>query len=68
MQLPPEIITGDASAALTKLQQLAQSLATGMLDQWILFRPTYVRLELDADDHVLNAELCDYQAQAAAAG
>ncbi len=67
MQLPPEIITGDTAAALAKLQQLAQSLATGLLDQWILFRPTYVRLDLDATDHVLKAELCDYQSQATAA-
>jgi UDP-2,3-diacylglucosamine pyrophosphatase LpxH len=65
MQLPSEIITGDPSAALAKLQHLAQSLATGMFDQWILFRPTYVRLDLDAGDHILNAELCDYQVQAA---
>lgn len=66
MQLPPEIITGNTSAALATLQQLAQSLATGLFDQWIIFRPTYVRLDVDAGERVVNAELCDYPIQAAA--
>lgn len=65
MQLPPEIISGSADAALAKLQQLAQSLATGLLDQWIVFRPTYVRLDFDAGEKILNAELCDYSRTAA---
>ena len=33
---------------------------TGRLAGWIYFKPTYVRLDLDSNDRILTAELCDY--------
>jgi UDP-2,3-diacylglucosamine pyrophosphatase LpxH len=60
MRLPPEIISGSPDVAMKKLQELVLATATGLLDPWIIFRPTYIRLDLDANDRTLRAELCDY--------
>ncbi len=58
MQLPPEILTAaEAGAdARARLDPLVRDMAGGQLDRWVIFRPTYIRLELDAGDRVTRAE------------
>ncbi len=65
MQLPPEIVSGEPAAAMTRLQEIVQAIATGMLDRWIRFKPTYIRLDLDAADRIVRADLCDYDGEVA---
>jgi hypothetical protein len=40
-------------------------MATGFLRNWIIFRPTYLRLDLDSNDRVINADLLEYETAAA---
>jgi hypothetical protein len=61
MQLPPEILTAGPETAREKLEPFVLDLAGGKLHPWIVFRPTYIRLDLDADNHVLCADLVDFE-------
>jgi UDP-2,3-diacylglucosamine pyrophosphatase LpxH len=61
MQLPPEILTARPSEAREKLDPFVQDVAGGVLKPWVVFRPTYIQLDLDENDHVTCAELKDYQ-------
>ncbi len=60
MQFPQEIITGNDAEALPKVKEFIDDLISGNLKPWITFIPTYIRLDIDNDDHVVEAELCDY--------
>lgn len=66
MRLPPEIITAGTADARARLDPFVLDMATGNLDKWILFRPTYIQLDLDANDRVVRAELLTYERTAAA--
>lgn len=66
MQLPPEVITASPADARAKLDPFVQDLAGGQLDRWIVFRPTYIQLDLDAGDRVVRADLLTYVRAAAA--
>jgi len=61
IQLPREIITAHPAEAGMKLETFVQDMATGFLQRWILFRPTYLRLDLNAKDQVTNTELLHYE-------
>jgi UDP-2,3-diacylglucosamine pyrophosphatase LpxH len=57
MQLPPEILDADEDRAVAQLGAFVQDVAGGQLRGWTAFRPTYVRLDLDTGDRVVQCEL-----------
>ena len=61
MRFPMEILAGPDEAALPKLREFVLDLGAGKLNRWIGFGATYARLDLDASDRLLNAELLDYE-------
>jgi hypothetical protein len=63
LAFPDEIVRGEQSVALAKLREFVAAMQRGDFSQWTIFRPTYVRLDVDADDRVQAAELCHYAAQ-----
>ena len=65
IQLPCEIITARPETAGGTLKTFVQAMATGFLQNWIVFRPTYLRLDLDSNDRVMNADLLEYEPAAA---
>ena len=65
IRLPCEIITARPETAGRALKTFVQDMATGFLRNWIIFRPTYLRLDLDSNDHVINADLLEYETAAA---
>ena len=60
MQLPPEIVSGSPDVAMQKLHELVLTTGMNQLDRWIIYRPTYIRLDLDGGDRILRADLCNY--------
>jgi len=60
MQLPELIVKADGSDARANLEPFVQALAGGNLRPWIQFNPTYVQLDLDANERVLRAEVKNY--------
>jgi UDP-2,3-diacylglucosamine pyrophosphatase LpxH len=68
MRLPPEILTASEADARKQLDPFVQDIGAGLLDRWIVFRPTYIQLDLDAGGHVINAELRPYESAAAMSG
>lgn len=60
LRFPQEIIQGDEQSARTKVLEFAQAMKTGDFSRWTLFRPSYVRLDVDATDQVQTAELVHY--------
>jgi UDP-2,3-diacylglucosamine pyrophosphatase LpxH len=61
IQLPCDIITACPEKAGRTLKTFVQDMATGFLKDWIVFRPTYLRLDLDSNDRVMNADLLEYE-------
>ncbi len=61
IRLPSDIITAHPDEAARKLELFVQDMATGFLKRWIVFRPTYLRLDLDSSDRVMNADLVQYE-------
>ncbi len=61
IRLPYEIITARPEIAGGTLKTFVQDMATGFLKNWIIFRPTYLRLDLDSNDRVMNADLLEYE-------
>ena len=66
IRLPREIITAAPHEASEKLEAFVQHMSMGLLPPWIVFRPTYLQLDLDAGDHVISAELAHYERAATA--
>jgi len=60
IKFPAEILSGSEAEALEKVRELVEELGAGRLKKWVRFKPTYVRLDLDGSDKVVEAELCDY--------
>jgi UDP-2,3-diacylglucosamine pyrophosphatase LpxH len=56
LQFPPEILAPGGDP-LTKLTDFVAKLKKSDFSGWTLFRPTYVRIEVGADDRVTEAEL-----------
>lgn len=68
MQMPQGILNGAGDAeASRKLEAFLLGICSGPLTQWILYRPTYVQLDLDANRNVVSAQLCTYTVPAPAA-
>jgi len=63
MQVPAEIIAGSDAAAMEKLREFVDGIAAGNLSRWIKFKPTYIRLELDAKGTVARADLYQYPSE-----
>ena len=57
---PDAIVSGSDQEATTELRAFVDSLKESRLDRWITFQPTFLRLDLGADDKVAHAELIDY--------
>jgi UDP-2,3-diacylglucosamine pyrophosphatase LpxH len=64
MRIPPEIITGDPDVALARVRELMRAIQTNDLTRWIVFKPTYLRLDLDAADRVIQGDVCEYAGEA----
>jgi UDP-2,3-diacylglucosamine pyrophosphatase LpxH len=60
LRFPKEIVTGSNQEALGKLREFVAQISAGDFSAWTMFRPTYVRLDLDEADRVVRADLCDY--------
>jgi UDP-2,3-diacylglucosamine pyrophosphatase LpxH len=64
MRFPEGLLDKDEKTALEALRAFVANLAANKLDQYVEFRPTYVRLDLDAKGTVGQAELCTYDHEA----
>lgn len=60
MQFPKEIISGNSNEALLKLKTFMNELHQNQIEPHILFRPTYVHIELENGDIVKNISLMEY--------
>jgi UDP-2,3-diacylglucosamine pyrophosphatase LpxH len=60
IRVPDAIVSGSDQEATTELRAFVESLKESRLDRWITFQPTFLRLDLGADDKVAHAELIDY--------
>ena len=60
LRFPTEIVTGSDEEAIPKLREFVSRVSSGDFSEWTMFRPTYVRLDLDNSDRVVKAELCEY--------
>jgi UDP-2,3-diacylglucosamine pyrophosphatase LpxH len=61
MRFPMEILAGSDREALPMLREFVQDIGAGTLNRWIKFGATYARLDLDASDRLLQAELLDFE-------
>jgi len=61
MRFPMEILTGPDQDALPKLREFVRDLGAKKLNRWIGCGATYARLDLDASDRLLQAELLDFE-------
>jgi UDP-2,3-diacylglucosamine pyrophosphatase LpxH len=60
IQFPVELLAGNETQALGLVRELVDDMQKGKLKRWTCFKPTYVRIDLDGEDHMTAAELCDY--------
>ena len=60
VQFPKDILSGSESDVSDKLRQFCEDLANSRLERYIVFRPTFVRLEVNGDGRVTRASLLDY--------
>jgi len=61
MQFPIEILSGTDAQALAKVGVFVNMLREGDFSSWTLFRPSYVRLDLDASQTIVQADLFNYK-------
>lgn len=59
-RFPKEVVSGTEAEALARLREFVGLMEKGDFTSWALFRPTFVRLELDQSDRVIESELCAY--------
>lgn len=62
MALPQGLLDGPRADVLKRLREFVQQLLTGDLRAYVPARPTYVRLDVGADDVVRDAALCHFAA------
>ena len=60
MEFPRDLLSAPRDEALTRLGAFVQHLIDGDFSAYALFRPTYVRLALGADNRVATAELIKF--------
>ncbi|WP_198032723.1 metallophosphoesterase [Mesorhizobium sp. WSM2561] len=58
LRFPIEILASPEAEALSALRNFIDELKRGDFTRWTLFRPTYVRLDVDDAGNVTAAELC----------
>jgi len=61
LRFPDDIFGGDQKTSATRLLEFAECMKQGDFSRWTLFRPTYVRLDVDSTGQVATAQLCDYK-------
>jgi UDP-2,3-diacylglucosamine pyrophosphatase LpxH len=61
LRFPDDLIQGDKTTALAKLDDFVEAMKVSDFSAYTLFRPTYVRLDIDASGVVVEADLCDYE-------
>jgi hypothetical protein len=61
MRFPMEILAGSDEDAMAKLREFVQDIAARKLQRWIGSGATYARVDLDASDRLLQAELLDFE-------
>ncbi|MEW6262725.1 MAG: metallophosphoesterase [Thermodesulfobacteriota bacterium] len=64
IEVPKEVMSGPEDQALAELQAFVMDLKDRRLSRWLRYRPTYVRLDLQADGRT-TGELVEYQDGAA---
>ena len=57
-------VGGDPDVALARVRELIRAIQTNDLTRWIVFKPTYLRLDVDAADRVIQADVCEYAGEA----
>lgn len=61
LELPPAILDKTRQfAPLAELESLVRDLMANNFSPYVLFRPTFVRLERDANGQSISYKLCDY--------
>jgi UDP-2,3-diacylglucosamine pyrophosphatase LpxH len=60
MRFPTSILSGAPDEALSGLREFVGDLKSGSLRRWILYTPTFARLDLDDSDRLLNADIYTY--------
>ena len=61
LELPRDILDPTKIyGPLGELELLVRDLVSNDFSRYILFRPTYVRFQQDAEGHSVTQELCDY--------
>jgi hypothetical protein len=60
MQFPTAILSGPPDAALAGIREFVADLSSGSLKRWIRYQPTFARLELDDQDHLIEADIHTY--------
>ena len=60
MRFPTDLISGPQSEGISGLKSFVEDLRVGKLKRWIAFEGTYARLDFDASEKLLSAELCDF--------
>lgn len=60
IQFPVEMLNGSEQEALGHVREFVDDMHHGRLKRWIRFKPTYVRIDLDGDDRMAAAELCEF--------
>jgi UDP-2,3-diacylglucosamine pyrophosphatase LpxH len=63
MQFPKEIVSADAQEALQKLKEFMDNLNENKINKYVIFRPTYVHIELGDGDVVKDINLMEYEAE-----
>jgi hypothetical protein len=60
MEFPRDLLSAPKQDAMHRLAEFVQHLIDGDFRGYALFRPTYVRLDLGADDRVASPALCRF--------
>lgn len=63
IKLPKEVFDKNKKIKEDTLRTFIKNLEQGNLDGWITCEPHYVKLELDNDNKVVNASLCQYNSE-----
>lgn len=61
IQVPSEIIVGSAVSALTSLRRFADAIQARQFGDYLIFRPTFAHVRLDARGRAVTAGVRDYE-------
>lgn len=57
LKFPTEILAGSQDAAIAGVRDFVNDLAKGHLSPWIHYQPTFARLDFDAADSLIEADI-----------